>query len=180
MEKFNIYNIHNRILQQDSVSVPWIQKEYGLSFDEALSFLEQLKYRGWIGEGASGISYKVLRENMKLRKIRREEVDILYEKIEDRLVTALNHIINKDGATVGSMKLALFDSGEEEEVLNILQILQLVYQYNDCYFSCVSQRTAEVLQRVCRAKRENERKSRIGIMRDDAEVKKEFEALFEE
>ena len=42
MKEFNIYNTQNKILEQDSISVPWIQKEFGLSYAEAQALLAKL------------------------------------------------------------------------------------------------------------------------------------------
>ena len=74
MCNINAYLIQERFKQLKNVTIPWIQKEYNLSYKEAKEFLTLLQRRGWVKTSPVGIKYPILKNNLNLRKIVREEV----------------------------------------------------------------------------------------------------------
>ena len=73
MNKVNIYTIQQQLREDAFVSVPRIQQTYGLTYRQAKRFLQNLLDRGWIVEKPTGIRYRVCKDMLKLRTVRKEE-----------------------------------------------------------------------------------------------------------
>ena len=179
MKEFNIYNTQNKILEQESVSVPWIQKEFGLSYAEAQALLAKLKHFGWVCERPEGINYKLQKEYMKIRKIEHPDISPIQEALSDTLITLLQNFIKKEGSTQKDVNSLLYDADEVEETINKALSLNLAYFYNERYFCCVSARTLEIFRRAYRAKRDSERRTEINPAAGRMEVRKILELLLE-
>jgi hypothetical protein len=182
MSKINAFTIQQRLGQLESVSIPWIQMEYSLSYRDAKAFLNQLISRAWVGKHPCGIYYAVRPENLRLRVIDRSEVDVLFEKVTTDCVSALQCIREKKGgATFDELVSAVRGDEDTRDALETLQELNLIYKADELYFSCVSDKTIKVMGDVEAEKRRMEmhRKIRTG-MEDMEKCRRLFDALFDE
>ncbi len=156
MTKVNAYTIQEKIRKESYISVPWIQRKFALSYKDAVNFLNLLIKRGWIAGEAEGIRYAVHEENLKLRKIRRDEIDIIIADITldciPGLLCILRHVA--DGATYEEMREAIRGEEDTEKTIGILRKNNLIYEFDGVYFSCISNKTFKVLVDVVKHKRE--------------------------
>ncbi len=177
MKELNAYTIQERIRKQDFVSILWIQTEFGLNYKEAKGFLAQFQKRGWVSKNSENFLYEVQKENCRLRFITKIEVETLYEMISSRSVKALQCMQERDGAGEMAMRRITHD---DDEVLELLQELDLCYFYDGLYFSCVSKKTVDVLEKMVEYKRHRSLRKSLGTKEDDSALWAIFAALFED
>ncbi len=181
MHSANIFTIQKKLAAQSAVSIPWIQNEYGLSYSEAKAFLRRLAYRGWVKDEADGISYPIIKENLKLRAIRRDEVDKLIDVITPNCHSALA-CIGKNGAAnmrLIELNVSGIDDDAEIEIKTLLEN-DLIYEYGGKYYSCVSKKVISVLGEMTRRTRLMIRSRTIHDEESREELKRLFDPLFDE
>lgn len=186
MCEINAYLIQERLKNVDFVSVPWIQKEYELKYREAKEFLECLQERYWVSHipMPDGGRYKVFHENLRLRKITRDEVDVLIDSLMPECIEVLDHIRKRFVQGWRSEELEGYYhncDGVAECVFEILADHEIVFKFNERWFTIVSNKTLEVLLKVTILKDEREyyeSDSRAQALMED--LRKEFDVLFEE
>lgn len=179
----NAYLIQEKIKQLEYVTVPWIQKEYGLNYREAKEFLSFLHRRGWIESHATGFEYLVIQNNLQLRKIVREEVDGLIEDITFDCIDALTCIQKRSacGASYSEIEAAVRGDDDTKDALKILNDHKLICLFQEMYFATVSKRTIEVLSDVVSEKRKNEVYGKLsGNAENNKQLEKMFEVLFDD
>ena len=183
MNKINALVIQEILKKKDSVSVPWIQTEFSLDYKDAKEFLRHLMNRGWVETQTEGIEYAVIRQNLRLRKLERKEVDSLIEDMTNDCVSALQCIIDSEdsrGATMVQLIDEVKGHDDTREALEILTNHNLVYKVKDSYLSTVSNTTVQVLESVVKMKRHSDLRRRItGKDDEQASLRKLFDVLFE-
>lgn len=182
MSKVNALTIQQRLEQLESVSIPWIQTEYSLSYRDAKAFLNQLIGCAWVKKDPWGISYAIRRENLRLRAIEPGEVDVLFEKVTTDCVSALQCIGEKKaGATFDELVSAVRGEEDTRDALKTLTELNLIYKADELYLSCISHKAIKVMADVEAEKRRMEMHRKIRTGMDDMEkCKRLFDALFDE
>lgn len=180
MECVNAYLIQEKIRNQRYVTVPWIQKEYGLGYKEAVEFLRLLKNRGWVAPLPVGVQFPVVKGNLCLRKLARNEVDGLIEDITVDCVTALECIQKKEGgASYQDVHSAVRGDDDTDDALKILKEHQLIHRINELYFTTVSRKTVEILAAVVQGKRRSIAARRAtGKAEDIGALRRLFDPLF--
>ena len=168
----NAYLIQETIRQKEYVTVPWVQRTYGLDYKDAVNFITLLQRRGWVESTPRGIRHPVKKGCFFLRKIARNEVDGLIEDITLDCVAALTCIQKKVAGVQGV--------SDTEEAVKILNEHNLIYLVNDLYFVTVSQETVSVLSQVVNRKRRMEANRRMSGKSDSNGVLIHlFDVLFE-
>lgn len=183
MRKTNALLIQETLKQRKYISIPWLQLEYDLTYLEAREFLKQMILRGWVASEPTGIHYSVRRKQLCLRKIRRDEVDGLYNDLTADSILALTCIEKQagTGANFQDLERAVRGEDDTEAALQILNKHKLIYQADDLYFLAISKQAAQVLWAVDMEKRKSAIRRK---MSDSAEIeekiKKLFNALFDD
>lgn len=179
----NAYLIQDKIKQLEHVTVPWIQKEYGLDYKEAKEFLTFLQRRGWIESHPIGIEYLVIHNNLQLRRIVREEVDGLVEDITSDCIAALTCMQKRStcGASYSEIEAAVRGDDDTKDAIKILNNHKLICLFQEMYFTTVSKRTIGVLSDVVSEKRKNEANKRLsGKVENNKQLGKLFDVLFDD
>lgn len=179
MRETNAMLIQETLRQQKYVTIPWLQREYALSYDEARQFLRQLAERGWVDPQVNGIQYAVRPQFLCLRKIRRNEVDALYENLTKDCILVLSRMdeMEGQGATEAELERAVRGMDDTTAAIRILLKQKLIYQANDLYFLTISSKSVSVLWRVDMEKR------KASILRKnegDGQMSERIRMLFEE
>ncbi len=177
MTKINAYTICSRLRSCDTVSVPGIQKAYGLDYCQAREFLQQLIYRGWVSQCPSGIFYSVRKENLTLRRIHPSEKEALAADLTPDCGLAIACIHKNGGADLEQLTDAVRGEEDTQEAISILLNKNLIYKHENMYFLCVSSRAADALEDIQDIKRRN----RL-LNRDSGKdaIDKIFHKLFQE
>lgn len=179
MKEMNAFQIQQKLTGVPCVSVPWIQREFGLTYGQAREFLAQLQLRGWAGKTVQGNRYPVYRENLRLRFLERGEVDGLIVDINHDCGCILRFLKEGKNATFDELNELINDEEDTTEAIKILEKHRLVYLIDDVYFSCVSDKTADVMMAMARTK--NRYHSLESMLEDADKMKKMrefFDALF--
>ena len=177
----NAFQIQQTLKGTPYVSIPWIQRRFGLAYAQAKDFLAQLQLRGWAEKKAQGIRYPVREENLRLRYLDRSEVDDLIMDITYDCGCALRLLKKGKCVTIDEMEEDIDSEEDAIAAIKILEQHQLIYKVDDVYFSCVSDKTLEALGAVARSKR---RGFLRGNSSDDLEklmqLRDYFDILFED
>lgn len=174
----NAFQIQQTLKGMPFVSIPWIQRCFGLTYSKAKEFLAQLQLRGWADKKAQGIRYPVREENLRLRYLDRSEVDDLIMDISQDCGCALRLLKKGKCATFAELEE---DIGSEEGTTAVIEILEhhkLINKVDDVYFSCVSDKTLEALGSVARSKRRGVYRS--GDLEKLMQLREFFDILFED
>ena len=148
----NALLIQEKLKNEYGVSVPWLQIEYNISYNEAKKCLRQLIDCSWVCNEPEGIEYRVLHQNLRLRKIKRSEVVDLIEDITPFCVVVLECIQKKnEGIALSELSSPDRDEARTRDVLRILLEHNLIFSFNGKYYKCVSKDTIDVLSRVVMA-----------------------------
>ena len=177
----NAFQIQQTLEGVTYVSVPWIQNTYGLAYSRAKEFLAQLHLRGWVGKNPQGNRYPVLKENLRLRFLERSEVDDLILNISDDCGCALKLLKNGKCVTFKEMVEEVTDEEDTIKAIGILETNKLIYKVEDVYFSCVSDKTLEILETVGRSKRRGFGRSEVSLnLEKRLQLREMFDILFED
>ena len=79
MSDINVFTIQQRLREDAFVSVPRLQLTYGLNYRQGKHFLQNLIDRGWVDATPVGIRYRIHKDLLKLRRIRKDEVEKLLD-----------------------------------------------------------------------------------------------------
>lgn len=183
MSKMNAYLLQENIRLRGYVTVPWLQTEYKLKYGDARNIVELMVQRGWIAPEAIGIKYFVLKENLNLRKLRREEVGGLVADVTTDSSAALLCIKNADGAgaTLSEIESAVQGEDDTQAALKILHEHNLISFSNDRYFSNVSRETIDIIADVAQEKNPGPFRKMFTERNDNYEhLKKRFDVLFDD
>ena len=181
MNKVNIYTIQQQLREDAFVSVPRIQQMYGLTYRQAKRFLQNLLDRGWIVEKPTGIRYRVCKDMLKLRTVRKEETTELLNAITCDATAALLCAIKHSGAEFAELEEAVRGKEDTVKAVDVLLKLDLIYCWNKRFYPCVSGKTARVLDKVASEKARIESRSRILKKEEDqSKLLALFQVLFED
>jgi len=164
--------------KRNTVTVPVLQVECGVSYSEAKEILRDLQERGWAEEACRGIEYGVIKDNLNLRDIERSEVDTLYEKVDLSSAYALELFDKSRGITYDEISDVIHDSDETDEVILNLTQLRLVYTYRRRIFLRVSEKAAQVIAQAAKMKFPRTRGFEAKVRVNEAEIKKLYDQLF--
>ena len=179
MKKTNAYLIQRALKLEDYISIPWLMMDYELGYSQAKRLLSMLMKRGWIERSPINNKYKVNKENLKLRKIRKDEADDLYELMTLQCARAINAVKKKDGATYEEISHEVHGTMSTKSAVNALVEYKIIYLFEDKYFLCVSSLAAQVLYDVAYAKYDMSDKHSSDSIFEELEIKKKFGVLFE-
>lgn len=149
----NAFQIQQSLAGMPYVSIPWIQREFGLTYSQAKTFLAQLQLRGWADRKVQGNRYAVRKENLRLRFLDRSEVDDLIMDISKDCGSVLRLLKKGKCVTFSEINDDINDDEDTARAIAILVKHKLIYLVDDVYFSCVSDKALEALGAVSRAKR---------------------------
>lgn len=176
MNELNGLKIQEILYNEESVSIPWLQQKFSLSYSDAKRFSENMLKRGWVEMSKDGLRFKVNREYMKLRKLKRSEVDDIYHSINRHNEMLLSALRQTDGMTLSEVEAKLKSDDDAEEAIEVLKKLNLIYCFNGLYFRCVSDETIEIIHKVTMRKR----LSSADELKDaDLSLRKLFDPLFD-
>lgn len=185
MCKTNALEIQEKLKKQTHISIPWLQTEFDLSYKDARLYVHQMIKCGWVSGAVCGIQYQVYGENLRLRKLRREEVEPLIEDLTGDCTAALGCIQKRQGmgATFEEISGAVYGDADAKEALELLHKYDLVYAFDGRCFSCVSQKTIRVLSEAVKQKRHRQVGRRLvgrSEEPDDDAIRKLFDELFDD
>ena len=176
-----VFMIQQQLQEVAFVSVPRIQLNYGLTYTQGKRFLQNLLDRGWVEEKAIGIRYRIRKEMLRLRRIRRDEVEDLVDAITCDAATALMTIVRANGVDFDEIEDHVKGREDTRKALELLVNKDLVYCWRERYYSCVSGRTAKVLDNVATEKDRMMTRNRILKKEMDLSTLTDmFQVLFED
>ena len=178
----NALEIQEKLKQEESITVPWLQTTFGMPYGQARGMLSQLMTLGWVVRDEGG-QLKVCRHHLQLRKIERWESSDLIAGVDQNNILALAHIADKPGISKADLLRDLSDEALVTESLPALLRLQLIYCHKDSYYVRVSDRAMMVLQELERTKRRFQRMPSSVLSEDsrakDARLRQIFNKLFQ-
>lgn len=180
MEKLNGFIIQEKIRQQKRISHPMIQAEFCLDYNEAKEFISELIYLGWVEKEEGGRYYRVMPDNMKLRRIERSEIDSLFDGVDFECVNIMRRLQEAGRLTDEQLYTSPIRRIKGKGILTKLLKLRLISEARDGYILCISAAAVDVLAEVV-ASKEMELEG-DGAELDEfavANIKKKFEALFD-
>lgn len=181
MRDINIFSIHQWLREGTFVSVPRIQQTYGLTYRQGKRFLQHLLDRGWVEDAPVGIRYRIRKNMLKLRKIRKEEVRDLLDAITGDAATALLSIIEGRGADFDTLEDAVRGKEDTMKAVTVLVERDLAYCWKERFYPCVSGKTAKVLKDVAFEKERIASRNRMLKKDDDfSNLLEMFQVLFED
>lgn len=181
MHNITVFTIQQQLQENAFISIPRIQKDYGLTYTQGRRFLQNLLDRGWVEEKAVGIRYRIRKDMLKLRKIRKDEVEDLTDTITTDAANALMAIVKGNGIEFDEVEDRVSGREDTRKALELLVNKDLIFCCRNRYYSCVSGRTAKVLKDVASEKECMTARSRILKKEMDISVLLEkFRVLFEE
>ena len=183
MAQWNAVSLQEILRQKNAVSVPWIQQKFHLEYSNARALLTQLIQRGWVEAHPVGIDFAVQTGNLRLRKVRPEEVDKIIEQLDSDCASALECLQEKagNGVTFSDLRKAVRGDEDTKKVMNTLLDLDLIYSYQSRLYPCLSSKAMNVLERVARAKNRSDFSRRLSGKNETlADLRKMFDPLFEE
>ena len=183
MRQINALQIQEDLRNMKYVTIPQLQLTYGMSYGEAKEFVEQLQKRGWVSSETKDIRYTVYPKRLCLRRIRRDEVDGLYEDLTNDCILALTQMqkLEGEGAAFRDLERAVHGDDDTNAAIRILLKHKLIYQCEELYFLTVSRKTVDVLWSVDMEKRKTALRRKMSDSTDhDREIKKLFDVLFED
>ena len=181
MSDINVFAIQQRLRAGAFVSVPRIQKTYGLNYCQAKRFLQNLIDRGWVEEKPKALRYRIRHDMLKLRRIRKEEVNDLLDAITSDAVNALDCVIHHPGAEFKTLEDAVRGKDDTVAAVTVLVERDLIYCYKEHFYPCVSGKTAKVLKDVAFAKERIASRNRMLKGEEDfSKLLVMFNVLFED
>ena len=182
MSTINIYLIQEKIKLMPYITVPWLQAEYNMDYINAKELMDFLVRRGWVEEQPVGIKYFVIKNNLCLRRLVREEVAGLVEDITSDFSAALFCIKNSngEGATFSEIEIAVQGEDDAEKAIMLLEKHRLIQLVNNRYFSTVSRETI-VITDVSQEKNPGPFRRMFTDKTDDcSQLEKKFNVLFDD
>ena len=178
MGEWNALLLQETLRKEKSVSIPWIQQQFGLNYADARMFLKMIIQRGWVDETPQGIAYLLRPNNLRLRKLRPVEVDKLIEKLDSDCALALDCLQRKalEGASFLDLKNAVRGDEDTKKTLKTLLELDLAYAVKNQVYPCVSNQTLKVLDAAIRTKG----RRLAGRGEDLKELRKLFDVLWDD
>lgn len=160
MDKINALTMQQTLRERESVSVPWLQQTFGLSYREAKEMAENLAYRGWIGEKPAGVFFPVIPENLKLRPLERKELDTLFSVYSGDCNTAMAVLQEKgsQGASFAELSKRVRSDADTDMAMTILTGIGLAYEYKEIYFSCIPANGFCILEEMLEMRRRESRR----------------------
>lgn len=177
MKTINALELQERLRENKYISIPWLQVEYDMEYRDAKALINQLAIRGWVQMMFGSNKYKVIKDNLLLRKIKKSEVDDLIEEIDMEGAAALIFLCRmiEDGATIDDLEDEMGCDEDAAIAVDLLRNHELIYDFNGLYFSRVSEETAKVLMTVVRAKRQRDMIMRVsGEKKGSDEIRQLF------
>ena len=183
MNDMELLAIQNRLRQEDSICIPQLQLDYGLTYRQAKLLLQGWIRLGWLSREVNGNLYAVQKENLRLRRIRREENEEIIEGMNEDTSNALGCIRDGglSGATFDDISEEVRGDDDTEKALDFLLKQDLIYCYDEKYFLCVSARAVQILQEIASAKRMSDMTRRFSSRSDNPKSLQDiFDRLFED
>lgn len=148
MNKLNGFTIQQKLKQMKKINHPMLQAELGLSYGEAKELLGELLSREWIEKAEEGGYYKIKEDNLRLRKIERSEVDILFRDIDYESISIMRKLSEKGCLTENALYPSPLRRVKGKTVLSRLCGMRLIYEGKSGYFLCISAKALEVMAEV--------------------------------
>ena len=148
----DMFELQSEMRARTSVSVPWLQQKYGISYKNARPLISELAALSIIQEPPVGIEYRIIQQNLVFRRLRRDELETLYNELTTLETKLLMHILVNKKMTME--ELAEIDSNRSllakptADKLSLLLKHGLIYEMYGYYVSRVSKLTVTVLNDV--------------------------------
>lgn len=181
MEKINVYQFQQTIAQRQHVSVAWLQQDFRLPYSQARKCLQWLQDAGWVGETEGGTQFPVLRENLQLRYMRRDEVDVLIRRYSRDCSNVFAAIMKSNGcgATLEEIEHFVRDPKDTAVALSFLLGQKMIFYYRQRFYSCISRKSVEILASMLFDRRHLDRAPRSKLTESQMEELRQcMEPLF--
>ncbi len=152
MKTLNAYEVQEKIRERGGASVLWIQDEFDVNYREALNFIDDIIRRGWIEKETSTMEYKAKPENMCLRYLKEEDVDLILRIANDNTAKTAAIAVRNEGATLGEIEDELDDDYEAEEAVDSLCLRNMAYEYEGRVFFALPSEISLIFTMISRAK----------------------------
>lgn len=187
MNKINAYTIQEKIRNMEFLNVAWIQNEYKLTYKEAKEFLDILIKRQWVMPFMDGACFCVIKSNLCLRKIGRDEIDALIEDLSYECISVFTCLQSKSAnrALYSEISATIHNDYEAKCALKTLEKHKLVHAVDKMYYATISDQTIEVLRSMVMGKRTLLAKIKAGatdeaVAEEKSRIKGLFDKLFED
>ncbi len=166
--------LEDALRKRDSVSVPWLQMEYGLTYAQARPLVSELVSMLILESEPDGLEFSVIHRNLLFRRLERNEFDPLYNDFAASDIRLLEAIVKNKKSTFD--ELAKMDraktvlSKSTAEKLQVFLEHKLVSEINGYYVPRISEFTVTVLGEIFLRK---------ANMKQTAEEKRHAAMLFE-
>lgn len=136
MEMPDIYEIQDFLSSLDSVGVPRIMVRFGVNFKDASKIMDFITQKGLVGERVDGFNYKVERDKLIYRVIKKSEVPAIAEALTYEMVRVMKAIEVSGADTIETIKAAGAGS-ETDAAVDTLVDLKIICKKGEKYFSRV-------------------------------------------
>ena len=171
--------LEDALRKRDAVSVPWLQKEYGLTYAQARPLVSELVSMLILEGESDGLEFSVIHRNLVFRRLERNEFDPLYNAFVASDIRLLEAIVKNKKSTFEELakrdRTKTMLSKSTSEKLQMFLEYRLISEINGYYVPRISEFTVEVLceifLRKANTKQTAEEKKYVAML---------FERLFDE
>lgn len=176
MKTVDLLQLQAAIQPRDTVCIPELQKEYGLTYGEAVRLVGKMQRLGWLSAEAAGVDYTVMKAHLRLRRLRHSEAFALYEALTGDCIHVLLYLCEHRGAVFEELKDELSGGEDTQKAIGVLLSHRLIYEHEGCYHLCIRNKVVEALQTISRSRSRFRRIKRS----EEASEREQIQKLFDE
>ncbi len=136
---------------EERISLPLLQKTFGLSYKDAKDFYKELSLRKWVGRYAQGIFYPVNTAYIAGRELESGEYDRLARNLDEDELTLFCAIARKNRMGEGFVP----EDPQEELMAKVFASQSLLHRFEGAYFVSLSSHGQRCIDNLIAEKTEN-------------------------
>ena len=139
---FDIDQFISDLRERESISVPYLQRYFDISYGDAHALIEQLHRRGWVTRPEYGVEYRVCRKKINFRRLSDEETASLAKDFTSDCVSALRCLMKTGFADFAALEKTVRGEDDTRDAVGTLAKLGLIAQGSNEYFLTVDRGSA--------------------------------------
>ncbi|MBR5479178.1 MAG: hypothetical protein IKU84_03285 [Clostridia bacterium] len=148
MKMPDIYETQDFLLNLDVVGVPRIMHHFGMNFKDAAKVMDFILSEGLAGEKVGGFNYKVIKEKLIYRVIKKSEVPEIVGNLNHEMVAVMKAIEINGADRIEIIKEMAGDNKAVDEAIDILIDLKIICKSGETYMSRVAKGISLCLEKV--------------------------------
>lgn len=137
---------------RDTVSVPWLQSKYCLTYGEARPLIDELAELLILESEPVGLEYTIISQNLVFRRLERDEFEPLYNSLVASDIRLLETIVKNKRSTFNELISAdrskSMLSKSTADKLQIFIEQRLISEVNGYYIPRISEFAVEILSEI--------------------------------